>query len=67
MRIMDKFNCQYCNKEVVLESDNDLVEVDKYDFDCACKNCFNKISYPRMEHDLMLKSEWYEIQGNYLN
>lgn len=66
MRIMDKFNCQYCNKEVVLETDNDYVDVNRYDIDCACRECYNNISLPMMDYKSAIESEWYEIQGNYL-
>ena len=66
MRIMDKYNCQYCGKEVVLETDNDYVDVNRYDVDCACSDCYNSITLVKMDYDSTIEAEWNEIQGNYL-
>ncbi|MBS6504198.1 hypothetical protein [Clostridium tertium] len=66
MRIMDKFNCQYCGKEVIFKTDNDYVDINKYDVDCACSDCYNGISVPIMEYESTIENEWYEMQGSYL-
>ena len=64
MKILDKFNCQYCGKEVVLEvEDNDEFNIDRYEVDCACKDCYNNISLIKMEHDFIIEREWWEIQS----
>lgn len=62
--IMDKFNCQYCGKEVIFENDID-VGIRRDDVDCACSECYKKISLPTSEYEEWFKSEWYEMQGSY--
>lgn len=65
--IMDKFNCKYCGKEVVLENDIDLgIRRDDEEIDNACSECYQSISLPIQQIKEQMQSELYEIQGNYL-
>lgn len=62
MKILDEFNCQYCNKKVVLETESIDIDINRYDVDCSCKDCYNSITLLKIDYDSTIEFEWNEIQ-----
>ncbi len=47
MRVLDRFHCKLCHKEVILEvPDDSPIDMDGHDVKYTCSDCYDKFILP---------------------